>query len=315
MAVSMQQIEKDMAVEEIDEANPIANDDLSVLEFEVVDKFEIEPAFTEVNGGIYISRNEEIDYRSIEKHIVASGIRKKIAKKFVVKLGEDKGGFVSEIMGFKPYSPDNGGYELSEIDILFGKLYMPNLDGFETRFILEKTKTKKSDISIKIAGFGAGGSKEYICKITQGTTLSAIPVDLVIQATVKLIKWEHFLGDHFYTCHPINISRRIIGRPVSNPYEHEDGYDEIKNLSGIVDRYDTSILPENEEVTEELQEKTKINLHANLNVSPNLPIIKIDGTATVNSRINIIYSLPVGHKYATYVENENNFQHLWAREY
>lgn len=282
------------------------------LEFDVVEVLDEDPAFQEVDGGAYISKHTEIDAHSIENYLPKFGLRENMAKEFVEALGENKGKHVANIFGFEPILTGPPGDGTLDVALLFGKLYMPSLDGFTTGISIEKTRSGTCDIKIKIAGSGAGGSKEYICRITQKNTISATPVDLIIKAKVKLVKWQHFLGSYFYTCHPINISRRIECRIAHNPYEHDDGYDEITSMSGVVDRYNTLNPLRDEEATEEISEKSEINLRADLVMPPKTPTISISGTATIVNKLLIEYSLPAGHQYATYVKNKEDFQNLWA---
>ena len=189
---------------------------------------------------------------------------------------------------------------------------MPSANGFTAVISVENTESKKGDISIKIFGVGAGGSKEFLCKITQSQKITCTPVDLVIPAKAKLTRWENAEGDFFYTCHIINISRRIVGKIAKNPYEDESGYEIITQMEGVVDRYDTSFSHEPHSASEELKEKTKIDLKVNLGVVLSSPEIKLNGVAFVINKFKISYTLPPGFKYVAYVENSNNFQHLWA---
>jgi len=314
MATQMQAAEQTMTVEEDDGITLEKKGELVALEFDVIDILTDEAMFDEVDGGVYISSKDDNDYHLVTSHLIESGIKNTVAKRFIEVLGENKGKHLANILGFKPMVNSSGDVDLSEIDILFGKIYMPSANGFTTTISVENSESTKCDISIKILGVGAGGSKEYLCKITQNQTLHATPVDLVIPAKVKLTKWENTGGDYFYTCHLVNISRRIVGKRAINPYEDETGYEVITQMPGVVDRYDTSILHEAQTASEELEENTKINLNVNLVVTPDIPAIKVNGTATVKNKFNVIYSLPVGFKYATYVENTDNFQHLWAHK-
>jgi len=312
MATQMQQAVQAITSKEDDGITLQEKGELVALEFDIVDELIYEAIFDEVDGGVYISSVARNDYDLVSSHLIESGIKKSVAKKFIEVLGENKGKYLANIFGFKPIVKNNADVDLSEIDILFGKIYMPSTDGFKTKISVENIESKKCDISIKILGVGASGSKEYLCKITQSQNLHAIPVDLVIPAKVKLTKWENKDGDFFYTCHIINISRRIVGKRAVNPYEDETGYEIITQMDGVVDRYDTSILHEEQTASEELEENTKINLNVNLVVTPDIPAIKLNGMATVKNKFNVNYSLPVGFEYVTYVENSNNFQHLWA---
>lgn len=284
------------------------------LNFDIVDVLSDEAIFYELDGGVYVSPNDCNDYSLVANHLIESGVRKSVAKRFINILGASKGKYLADILGFKPITNSGIDVDLSEVDILFGKIYMPSNNGFTATISVEKSDSAKCDISIKIFGVGAGGAKEYLCKITQNQILHATPVDLVIPAKVKLTKWQNAAGDTFYTCHLVNISRRIVGKRTTNPYEGDDGYEVITQMRGVVDRYDTSILHEAQTASEELEENTKINLNVNLALTPDIPAISINGTATVKNKFIVVYSLPVGFKYVTYIENTDEFKHLWAHK-
>lgn len=283
----------------------------NLCSLELIDSYEDEPAFYEVDGGVYIPKSNENSPSEIEGELTEAGLAPKIAKSIVDFIGNNKGGFFADILGFTP-STSGGGSGVVNINLLFGKLYIPTIPDFIVIISIANTETNKGDISIKLLGVGAGGSKEFVCKVTQIQKISSTPLDLVIPASYQVTKWEDSEGRCFYTHRALNVSRRILAKEAENPYENESGFEEIENMKGEVDRYDTSVLLAPMEASEELTENTKITLGAKFSPAPKFPTIDISGIATVNNQFKVLYSIPTGYQYVTFVEKKNNFQHLWA---
>lgn len=275
------------------------------------------PIFYAIDGNIEIAKATDGQLSNLKKELESTGLRPEKSDGFVKSLARSFGGRYSEIFGFRPVplaAGDNNTDDTS-VDLLFGRVYMPTAKGFTTRFGVSNRREKSADISIKVNGIGAGGSRTYACTLTQTLAITEIPIDLVIPATIKITKFQNSEGDTFYVFHPINISRRIIARRTINPYDSDKGYEELRRLPGILDQYDTTMLAEPQQASEKLERSSKFNLTANIVGIPNLPIpVSLSGTATVLSTLEVTYTIPVGHEFAAHVQNEKDFNHIWAKK-
>ncbi len=228
----------------------LSEGELIALELEVVEDAIKDPIFQVSDCQVEVSSATEEELLSLRSQLEQTGLAPDKSDGFIKGLAKRFGGKYADVLGFRPIPPGESNPDLSSIDMLFGRVHMPTVKGFTTKLTIEREQEKETDISIKINGFGAGGSKSFACKISQSQTISAIPVNLVIPVSVKIDRFENSAGDYFYICYPVNISRNVVARRTKNQYDSEDGYKELSKLPGILDRYDTTVLSEPQPVSE-----------------------------------------------------------------
>ena len=291
------------------------DEDAAVLELEIVDVESEPPIFQAVDDEVEIAHASDKQLIALKRDLEQVGLPAKKSHAFIKSLAKSFGGRFADVLGFRPVPPDENNTDLWFIDLLFGRVHMPAVEGFTTKLGIENERDQKEDIRIKVFGIGAGGSKTFICKASQSQTISAIPIDLVIPATVRITRFENASGDFFYLCYPLNVSRKVVPRHTMNPYDSDGGYEKLIKLQGTVDRYDTRILKEPELTSETLKRSTKINLTADIGKVLKLPnAVKLSGVATVMSILEVSYTIPVGYQFASYVQNQLDFNHIWARK-
>jgi len=285
----------------------------SRIDLKIITELEVEPAFVASDKGVYISSNNDYDLNKIQSEITNFSIPLKVAKGIIDCIGENKGKYIANLAGFYP-SKDGNPPEIINANLLFGKIYVPSLNGFSFTISISSEKKQSGDIHIKIYGVGAGGKKEFICHMTQEHTIEASPSDLVIPIKFELTKWENDDGLFFFTYNVYSKSEYIEIKPTTNPYDNDNGYDEVYSMKGSVSKISTVSDAIPAKISERLETNSEIQLSASLSVPYVAAPIKINGKATVKKSFTVDYSIPTGYKFSLFTSKEPEFRHFWGKK-
>ncbi len=265
--------------------------------------------FSLERSGIFINNPSPEMLASFSRDLSASISEPGLIATIVIALGDTWGKPVASLAGFVPV--DGGGVIYDDF-LLFGRIYMPEVDGCRAVFRLSRKTEQAVDIKISLSGFAGGEGRKLWCSLSQEDELHASPKDLVIPVKAKVITWRRHDGRSFNTVSILNYGKSIVTKPARNPFFGSSGYDHLDStIKGSVDRVHGGY------GLGELKREVGAGIRRSYALKTKLAFssghaVELEGQVEVLSEISVLYVLAPTHDYLRIEGEQSPVEHYWA---
>jgi hypothetical protein len=281
---------------------------LRAVSLEAVTEAEIPGIFSFAGESIGIASATPQQLDEMGKRLNSFLNEPKLVASIVRAVGDNVGKYVANLAGFTPVDP-NGIDE--EHFLLFGRVYMPEVEGCRAVVRLSRKETRKGDFKLSLAGFGGGAGRVFWCEMAQADELLASPKDLVIPIKARVVTWKNSGGKAFFTYSVVSCSRWIAAVTAKNPFFGASGYSHLaatrRDALKLYGGQGLGIQERNFDFGEGESYKLKGVL--------SLPYgwtLQVEGSVEIISKMSVFYSLVPTHDYLLAKEEECPVEHYWA---